>query len=462
MKTSPAFVGIIVSLLPTAMVWGATPAEVAQLGGKEMTSVGAERAGNARGTIPAFQGSEKPLPGWKWGKYRIKYWQYKNEKPLFTIDASNVDKYAKNLSPGQIQMLRQLKGYTMPVYSTHRDCGFPNFVKQNTKETALKSEIGSNGWSLKYAILPSVPFPIPTSGIQVVWNWLVRYQGLGMDWTHGGWTLLSNSPGNDDHVYGEYSQIMYYPWAAPGQHTPQENDGVLTAWLYKYMTPPSLAGQALLQRYYFSQPNESWYYFTGQRRVRRLPAYAYDAPLIGWENQYPADTSFSFIGNPDRFNWTIVGKMDLYIPYNNFQMQQFNYKIKDALLPQYVNPALRRYELHRVWVVKGVVKPGMRDLTPVKVLYIDEDDWLLAIENEYDAKGKLWRSKENFSAPEWEIGTCAVNAETYTDLIDGRYILDQTVIGTGGDLKWFPPGAKNPKLTLGYYTPETLEAISER
>jgi hypothetical protein len=462
MKISRALVGILIGVSTTALAWAVTPADVARLG-KDLLPTGGERAGNKEGTIPAFEGPSKPLPGWKWGLYRGDYWAYKNDKPLFVIDASNVDKYADKLSVGQIQMLKQLSGYTMPVYPTHRNCTVPDFVAQNTKETALKSAISpTDGWSLQTAILPSVPFPIPSAGIQVMWNWLTRYQGEGMDWTHGGWTLLSPRPGSTTPIYGEYKQIMYYPWASPGQHSPQESSGLVTAWYYAYLTPASLAGQALVQRYYFSEPTDSFYYFTGQRRVRRLPAYTYDVPLIGWENQYPADTSFGFIGNPDRFNWKIIGKKEMYIPYNDYLVQQFNYKIKDAMQPQFVNPALRRYELHRVWEIEGDLKSGVRHSTPKKILYFDEDSWLLAVTDEWDGEGKLWRSKENFSAPEWEIGACAVNAETYNDLISGRYIFDQNVIETGGDLRWYPPGTKDPRLTPSYYTSENLGAISER
>jgi hypothetical protein len=455
-------IGFVIGSLLSVAAWSVTPADVARLG-QDLTSTGAEKAGNSDGTIPAFGGEDKPLPGWTWGKLREDFWQYKDEKPLFEINASNVDKYADKLSPGQIQMIKQLKGYTLPVYPTHRNCTVPDFVAQNTKDTALKSSISKkDGWSLETAILPSVPFPIPSSGIEVMWNWLTRYQGVGMEWTHGGWTLVSPRPGSNNPIYSEYMQIMYYPWANTGQHSPQEFSGLDTAWYYAYVKPASLAGQALIQRYYFSQPTDSFYYFTGQRRVRRLPAYAYDSPLIGFENQYPADTSFVFIGNPDRFDWKIIGKKEMYVPYDNFRMQRFNYLIKDAMQPQFVNPELRRYELHRVWQIEGTLKAGVRHSTPKKVLYLDEDTWLIMLGDEWDGQGKLWRSKENFSANEWEIGACAVNAETYNDLIGGRYIFDQNVMETGGDLKWYPPGVKDPRLTDSYYTGENLGAISER
>ncbi|MBS1245244.1 MAG: hypothetical protein H6R41_1781, partial [Deltaproteobacteria bacterium] len=107
---------LAITLVAAAAVttWGATPQEVARLG-KDLNYAGAEKAGNKEGTIPAWDGKDVPLPGWTLGKYRGDYWKFKDEKPLFSIDASNVDKYKDKLSPGQVQMVKQTQGYRMDV-----------------------------------------------------------------------------------------------------------------------------------------------------------------------------------------------------------------------------------------------------------------------------------------------------------------------------------------------------------
>jgi hypothetical protein len=429
--------------------------------GRDLTLVGAEKAGNADGTIPAFSGSETAPAGWSWGKPRVAYWKYKDEKPLFVIDVSNVDKYVDRLTPGQIQMLRQVKGYTMPVYPSHRDCGLPDFVTRNTKEGAGKSTIGKDGWSLTSAVLPGVPFPMPKAGIEIVWNWLMRYQTAGQEWTDGN-EYVSPRPGGSEPIKLSYKTTYYYPWAEEGQHSPQDMGGLQNGNYYGYATPAAMAGQGVMQRYYFGKETDSWYYFTGQRRVRRLPSYAYDAPLIGYENQYPADASWVFSGTPDRFDWKIVGKKEVYIPYDNFVAQDFTRKLEDATGQDAVNPSFRHYELHRVWVVEGTVKAGMRHSTPRKTLYVDEDSWLLVVGDDYDAQGKIWREKENFIAPQWEIQACTPIAGVFNDMTSGRYVLDQTVLGTGKDVRFFPPGTHDPRLTDNYYTGENLGTISER
>ncbi|MFX4366072.1 DUF1329 domain-containing protein, partial [Acinetobacter baumannii] len=68
-----------------------------------------------------------------------------------------------------------------------------------------------------------------------------------------------------------------------------------------------------------NQPgSEVFYYFPGQRRVRRMPSYSYDSPQIGFENQYTMDEPTMFWGAMDRFEWKLVGKKELFIPYNSF------------------------------------------------------------------------------------------------------------------------------------------------
>ena len=192
--------------------------DVARLG-KDLTPTGGEVAGNKDGSIPAWEGEVAPLPGWSPGKVRKDFWKYKDEKPLFSIDSKNVDKYADKLVPAQIQMIKNNPDYRMDVYPTHRNCSLPDFVQQNTKATVGKSKIAGDGWSLDEAVLPSVPFPFPENGIEAVWNFMVRYQGLAMEWPNGR-TIVTGAAGGSGDITYTWDQMMFYPWAAAGQHSP--------------------------------------------------------------------------------------------------------------------------------------------------------------------------------------------------------------------------------------------------
>lgn len=438
---------------------GVTAEDVARLG-STLTPVGAEPAGNKDGSIPKWSGStDKPLAGWKYGKNRKDYWKYKEEKSVFTIDASNVEKYKEHLTAGQIEMLSQVKGYEMRVFPTHRDCSYPDFVLENTVKGASKSKLGANGWSLAEASLPGIPFPIPKSGIEAMWNYLMRYQGVGVVWPDS-YTTVSPKPGSTAGIVTRWDQLAYYPWARKGTQSPAQVKQIQQGLYYGFTEPAALAGQKLIQTYFFEKDVESFYYFTGQRRVRRLPSYAYDAPLIGFENQYPNDGQIIFYGNPDRFEWKIVGKKEIYIPYSAFGAIDVTHK--PVGMGPFVDNDVRRYELHRVWVIEGDLKAGARHSTPKKVIYLDEDTWLATAAEDYDSNGKLWRHKEIGVVPAWEIGACTnVTLLYFYDFSNGRYVTDMNVLG-GKDVKYLADEKDDPRLTMDFFTPENLRSISER
>ena len=434
--------------------------EIAKLG-TTLTPVGAEPGANADGTIPKWSGStNKPVGSWKYGMNRIDSWTYKDEKPLFVITAANVAKYKDRLTAGQIAMITDNKAYEIRVFPTHRECSYPDFVLDNTKKGATKSKIAANGWALEDADLPGVPFPLPKTGIEAMWNYIMRYQGVGIAWADA-FTTVSPKPGSSTGIVTRWDQMAYFPWGKKGTNSPSSVNGIQQGFYYGFTEPVALAGQKLIQTYYFDKDVESFYYFTGQRRVRRLPSYAYDAPLIGFENQYPNDSLFMFYGNPDRFNWKIVGKKEIYIPYNAFESVNLRHKAQG--MGPFVDNDVRRYELHRVWVVEADLKKDARHSVSKKVFYLDEDTWLAAESEDYDGNGKLWRSKEAGIMPAWEINACEnATLNIYHDLTTGRYVTDTNVLGGGKDIKFLFDPSEDKRFSMNFYTPENLRSISER
>ena len=130
--------------------WAAVSDQDAARLGKELTPVGAERAGNADGSIPEWKGGEMTAPaGWAVGQPRPD--PYANEKPLVSIDSSNVEQHKAKLSEGQVALIQGLKGYRMDVYPSHRSCGYADNVYDRTKKNATAAKMGADGWSLEDA-----------------------------------------------------------------------------------------------------------------------------------------------------------------------------------------------------------------------------------------------------------------------------------------------------------------------
>lgn len=427
----------------------------------DLTLTGAEKAGNTDGSIPAWEGKDVPASGWSYGKYRGDYWKHKGEKSKFSIDAANVDKYKDKLSPGQLQFVKQTKGYRMDVFPTHRNAEFPDFVASNTRKNEGAAKLNANG-ALKTAYLPGIPFPKPKSGAEMMQNYLVRYRGIGIDMP-GTFTMTSPRPGSTEWIEPKGPQHLYYPWAKKGGSVTPEQIGDL--WynvFFQYQSPPALAGQGIVISWNFNKDNEAHYYFPGQRRVRRLPSANYDTPQIGFENQYTFDQPELFNGSLDRFDWKIVGKKEMYVPYNNFAMYDFRQKLHDVIQNKFIKNESRRYELHRVWVVEGTVKKGVRHTAPKKVFYFDEDTFLILAGEDYDAKGSLWKYREAYSIPIWELGGIYDHLPfVQYDLISGRYVYDQGCIGVGKDFHWLAE-TNDSRFKPGYFTADNLRAVSDR
>ncbi|BCQ64704.1 hypothetical protein PBOI14_64540 [Pseudomonas sp. Boi14] len=94
-------VGVLgLSLLATGVMAAVSADEAAKLG-TSLTPMGAEMAGNAAGTIPAW----KPLAT-NAGTVDSKGFlsnPYGSEQPLFTITAQNVEQYKDKLAPGSMR-----------------------------------------------------------------------------------------------------------------------------------------------------------------------------------------------------------------------------------------------------------------------------------------------------------------------------------------------------------------------
>lgn len=458
----------------TALMWGAvavgvTPQEADRLG-KDLTLVGAEKAGSADGVIPAYQASETAVPtGWEWGKTRSEYWKYKDEKPLFTIDASNVDKYAEHLTDAQITALKTVQGYKMDVYPTHRDCAITPAHAERTKANALEAKIGPDGWSLEHALTAGVPFPLPKTGVEVMYNHRMRLQELG-DIYNDGTSVISPRRGTDEFTYYQWFLYIYFPPMRPElktvESTSPRNGGVEFYTYYNYSKPPALAGQGFVATNYMNLEPESYYYFPGQRRVRRLPAYVFDTPLIGFENQYLVDEQLGLWSTLDRFEYKLVGKKELYLSYNSFHYYDYKSSLQVMFGKTYPNPEYRRYELHRVWAIDARIKSGYRHLAPHRMYYVDEDSWISSEQTDYDKDGKVWKLVETYPIPAWEIGgTCVIAPTLMWDLQNGRYVFDWGDIGGGKDIKWIKEGdpeSKQAWVKPDFYTPETLRTLSER
>lgn len=395
----------------------APPAPDAGRLGADLTPFGAEKAGNKDSSIPAWSGGlAKAPPGWKPGHLD----PFKADKPLFSIDAGNVEKYADRLPEGQVALVKAYKGYRLDVYPTRRSCTFPEVVAERTKKYAGTARIGDDGWKLDKAMGATIPFPMPTNGVEVMWNYKLRYLGEGRRVDIS--LLLPEKGGGITEVKQRATE--FYPFNSPRVNGPLDTGNIEAKLMYEVLSPSSRAGEMYLIHAFLDKPQDAWIYFPGQRRVRRAPSFAYDNPIAGSDNLYFVDQINMFTGALDRYDFKLVGKKEVYVPYNTYKLIDKTRKFKDLIGPDFVNRDAMRYELHRAWVVEATVKADKRHSFAKRRFYVDEDSWALLHVDMYDAKGSLWRVQEGTVWASPDIQACAELEYQVYDLVAHRYLVD--------------------------------------
>jgi hypothetical protein len=451
-RASRIALALAVMLAPAAQA-AVTEQEAAQLG-KTLTPVGAERAGNKDGTIPEWKGGVTSAPaGWKAGQKRID--PFAGDKILYSIDASNVDKYKDRLSEGQMALVRQLKGYRMDVYPTHRSCGFPDIVLERTRTNAREARLAANGWGLEKGIGAAVLFPIPKTGAEAVWNHKLRYMGEGRIEQYA--TIFSNKGGDFTPLVQQ--QWTWVPFHSPKNKGVEDVGGVEMKLLNAVLSPAARAGELILAHWSMNESSDAWLYFPGQRRTRRAPTFAYDNPVPGYENLESVDQYPMYAGAMDRYDWKLVGKQELLIPYNSFKLIDKSRKYKDIYLGEFLNRDLIRYELHRVWKVEATVKQGMRHQMAKRVFYLDEDSWALMVADIYDAQGKMWRVQESSVFPAPELPACVGQEFVSYDLSVGRYI-GENATQEQPETDWL--AGREGRIDPRKFNPDELRRVGER
>ncbi|AYC30995.1 DUF1329 domain-containing protein [Pseudomonas cavernae] len=411
---------LALSLLASSVMAAVSPEEAAQLG-TSLTPLGGEKAGNADGSIPAWDGglptNAAPVSNGFLGD------PFASEQPLFTITAANAEQYKDKLSPGQMAMFKRYAStYKIPVFKTHRSVAVPQAIYDIAKRSAVQTQELDDGNGLSnFADTHYYAFPIPKNGVQIVWNHITRYRG-GNNRRH----IAQAMP----QVNGSFTPVKFDDEVAfPTDMTDLEKEKGANILLYfkqRVTSPARLAGNVLLVHETLDQvkePRMAWLYNAGQRRVRRAPQVAYDGPGTAADGLRTSDNFDLFNGAPDRYDWKLVGKKEMYIPYNSYRLDSTKLKYADILKPGHINQDLARYELHRVWQVVATLKAGERHIYAKRDLYFDEDGWQAAYADHYDGRGQLWRVGEGHAEQHYQQQVPIYAMEALYDLIAGRYIV---------------------------------------
>jgi hypothetical protein len=431
---------------------GVTAAEAEALKGA-LTPLGAERAGNADGSIPAWTGGYTTVSqGYKQGAPRLD--PFADEKPILTITAANYVTYADKLPEGAKALFKANPDYRMNIYPAHRTAAAPQAVYDNVFRNATRAQAVPEG--LHYGVAAAVggiPFPIPREGLEVVWNHLLAFWGPARE-THIS-TYVVSAAGDID-LAARYREVADFPYYAPGA-TPESFGPYYFKTRHIEDAPAARNGEAYLawQPINIAKTKfAAWRYLPGERRVRRGPSLSYDTPDSEASGFQTLDEYYIFFGGPDRYDWKLVGKAEMFVPYNNNRMYQ--QPVKDILGRKHANPDALRYELHRVWVVEGTLAKGKSHIAPRRRLYFDEDTWFAVYSDSWDEDGRLWKfgHATMYLAP--DLPAVILGSQFVYDLVLGGYVYGFAFNGDANQYTVTPP---HPESAL---TPATLAAESSR
>lgn len=424
--------------------------EIAKLG-STLTPVGAIREGNADGSIVpwagkwlgapdgvSFAGTGKPLVS-----------PYAAERPLFTITAQNYKQYADKLSEGQKAMFEKYGAtFKMNVFPCHRDFRFSDWTHEQYKINAGITETTQSGEGL-VNVKGGWAFPFPKSGLEMIWNSITAPKAFTERGTYDEAVIY---PDGNIAWGGQQWDIYAPPFDPSVERAP---DRLESAFLFRSTTKPERErGSITLVREWWDfekNPTQSYQYIPGTRRVKQVPEVAGDYPL-GPGGFHTVDDTRLWTQSPRRYDWELVGKKEFYVPYNNYEIDSPDIKYKDLLGKSHANPEYVRWELHRVWVLKAKLKPGIRHIYGARTLYVEEDSGQPLMADMYDARLQFYRFAFNTISYDYAAQVFITRATIYHDLVSGAYCVDRLVNEVSDRPKFNQGGRK-----LSDYTAEELK-----
>lgn len=386
--------------------------------GQDLTPLGAERSANASGSIPAWTGGVQPPAGYSVGMHHPD--PYAADPVLYRVDSSNVAQYAALLPEGLRALIERYPDFHLRVFPSRRSAAAPQRIYDETRDNAVSAELIANGNGIKGAVA-GIPFPLPQDGMEVIWNHILHYKG---EQTHmiNNQAVVINGRANlikrDRHIYYVYNR--------EGMDKAQL-DNTLLYYKYRVTAPAKLSGTSLVVQDPMDQVlaiRKAWRYSPSDRRVRRLPSLAYDSLQPDTSGLATADVVDSFNGAPDRYEWKLVGKREMLVPYNSYAAHQQRIPYDSIVGPRTLNPELLRYEQHRVWIVEATLRKGFSHPYDMRRFYIDEDSWQILAVDLFDENNELIGLQESHPISYYEVPMFGSTLETLYHLKDGNYFVD--------------------------------------
>lgn len=423
MKRIPQMFGaaVLAALLPFGLHAAVSADEVARLG-KDLTPSGAEAGANAAGTIPAWTGKWLGAPpDMKYdGSYNPD--PYADDKPLYSITSKNLNEHADKLSEGtKLLFARYPQTYRIDVYPTRRDFRLDDERVANIKLNAAQAKLSNDGLTMTGAY-GGVAFPIPKDGMEVIYNVFSSSAPYLIESPQVSAYVFPNGSVSWSEVY---LRVLNFFNKKGGRN--EWDGGIYSQSISEQRAPPRDAGKFTITANSFDFvkfPRQAWQYDPGTRRLRKTPDVGFDFPMD--TGPRVVDEQNGYNGSPERFDWKLVGRKEMIVPFNNYKLDSRGLKYKDMITTKgHPNPDHIRFELRRVWIVEGTLKPSLRHIYSKRRFYVEEDSWHKVVADQYDRRGQLWRVSMDGMIYAYDAKAYYNNVSWYHDLDERSYSIEK-------------------------------------
>ncbi|NRB37972.1 MAG: DUF1329 domain-containing protein [Pseudomonadales bacterium] len=358
-----------------------------------LTPSGAQKAANADNSIPAWSGENNALSrsvahisGHAYPNI------YRSDKAIIDVHAHNLHRYTQYLTPGLQALFKAYpETFFVPVYPSHREHNFSKHVIQRNEWNAKNTQLSKDGDHLKH-YTGGVPFPIPQSAEEVIWNARLNHPNAVLN---GILDDIGVYPNGKRHLLRQEFTSEYpfsNPYNEPGMTEARIGDKIALMMVNVIKPERDKGTMTVVLENINSNKHErkAWVYTSQMKRVRRAPVLGADIPY-GPGGFATLDDILGFNGSIARYNWKLLGKQEKFIPYHAYEFDRQDLDYFELLMEHHANPEYMRYEKHRVWVVEAELKKGQNHSYSKRRFYIDEDSWQIALLESYDHEGNIWR-----------------------------------------------------------------------
>lgn len=457
---NPMVAGLASAMILASAAQAKVSEEEAARLGKDLTPLGAEVAGNADGSIPAWEPKWNGVPpGLEYaGPGSPRPDPYADEKPKLIITAENYREHVDNLSEGQVALFEKYPHFKMHVFPTHRDFAIQERIAKKTAWNARNTILVNEGEGLQN-YNGGVAFPIPQNDREVLWNMRTSGCYTTYEFAYDGYGVFANGERAHDAVFFIQSHPYNNP-ADPDTGVTEQERGDRAVWTFtERLAPPRVKGQLTIVSGpldFKKAKRNAWQYDPGTRRVRKAPAIGYDNP-DGPGGMQTIDDHKGFNGAFDRFTYKLLGRKEVYVPFHNFKFNDSRIgTLDDRLTTNFVNPEYVRFEKRRVWVVEAELAPGKRHAYKKRRWYVEGDSWNPVMSENFDGRDNLWRVGWFMSDYEYQIQCYEKHTQIFMDLPSGAYLSNFITI----DRK--EPVHNLPYLDKDFFTPANLRQLAKR